>query len=252
MGRQDDQPPVIVEEGAPDWVVTFGDLMSLLLCFFVLLLSFSEMDKSVYKEVAGSLEKAFGVQRKDKVFDTPKGLKMIAKDFDQAIIPEKPSQEFIVTQEKEQIGEELKKLVETSFKGMQDLIDIKVGEDQISISLMGESTFDSGKAQIKLQMKPLLDKIAATLKETEGEIIVAGHTDNVPLTGGRFNSNLGLSIARAASVAEYILRKGKIEPERIATMGFGEYRPVESNKTVQGRQKNRRVEIILGSFPILE
>lgn len=250
MGKINEQPPVIVQEGAPDWVVTFGDLMSLLLCFFVLLLSFSEMDKAVYKEVAGSLEKAFGVQRKDKVLDTPKGLKMIAKDFDQAIIPEKPSQEFIVTQEKEQIGEEIKELVETLKKEMRDLIDVNVGEDHVSISLMGESTFDSGKAQIKLQMRPLLDKIAATLKNTEGEIIIAGHTDNVPLAGGRFKSNLGLSIARAASVAEYILHKGQIEPNRIATMGFGKYRPVESNKTAKGRQKNRRVEIILGSFPI--
>ncbi len=250
MGKQNEQPPVIVQEGAPDWVVTFGDLMSLLLCFFVLLLSFSEMDKSVYKEVAGSLEKAFGVQRKDKVLDTPKGLKMIAKDFDQAIVPPRPSQEFIVTQEKKQIGDELQQVVETHFKDVQDLIDINVGEDQIAISLMGESTFDSGKARIKPQMKPLLDKIAAALSGTDGEIIIAGHTDNVPLSGGRYRSNLGLSIARAASVAEYMLGQGKIEPDRIATMGFGEYRPVESNRNAGGRQKNRRVEIILGFFPM--
>ena len=250
MGKQAEQPPVIVQEGAPDWVVTFGDLMSLLLCFFVLLLSFSEMDKSVYKEVAGSLEKAFGVQRKDKVLDTPKGLKMIAKDFDQAIVPPRPSQEFIVTQEKKQIGEELQKLIETRFKEMQELIDINVGEDQIVISLMGESTFDSGRAQIKPEMEPLLDKIAIALNGTDGEIIIAGHTDNVPLSGGRYKSNLGLSIARAASVAEHMLGKGKIEPDRIATMGFGEYRPVESNQTTRGRQKNRRVEIIVGFFPM--
>ena len=250
MGKQNEQPPVVVQEGAPDWVVTFGDLMSLLLCFFVLLLSFSEMDKAVYKEVAGSLERAFGVQRKDKVLDTPKGLKMIAKDFDQAIVPPRPSQEFIVTQEKKQIGEELQKIVESRFKDMQELIDINVGEDQIAISLMGESTFDSGQARIKPQMKPLLDKIAAALSGTDGEIIIAGHTDNVPLTGGRYHSNLGLSIARAASVAEYMLGQGKIEPDRIATMGFGEYRPVESNRTARGRQVNRRVEIILGFFPM--
>ena len=224
--------------------------MSLLLCFFVLLLSFSEMDKAVYKEVAGSLERAFGVQRKDKVLDTPKGLKMIAKDFDQAIVPPRPSQEFIVTQEKKQIGEELQRVVETRFKDMQALIDINVGEDQIAISLMGESTFDSGNARIKPQMKPLLDKIAEALSDTDGEIIIAGHTDNVPLHGGRYRSNLGLSIARAASVAEYMLGSGKIEPDRIATMGFGEYRPVESNRTARGRQVNRRVEIILGFFPM--
>ena len=250
MRKPAEQPPKVVEEGAPEWVVTFGDLMSLLLCFFVLLLSFSEMDKAVYKEVAGSLEKAFGVQRKDKVLDTPKGLKMIAKDFDQAIVPPKPSQEFIVTQEKKQIGEELQKVIESNFKDIQDLIDINVGEDQIAISLMGESTFDSGQARIKPQMKPLLTKIAAALGDTDGEVIIAGHTDNVPLKGGRYRSNLGLSIARAASVAEYMLGQGKIEADRIATMGFGEYRPVESNRTARGRQKNRRVEIIVGFFPM--
>ncbi|MCP3954831.1 MAG: OmpA family protein [Desulfobacterales bacterium] len=252
MGKQNDQPPVIVQEGAPDWVVTFGDLMSLLLCFFVLLLSFSEMDKSVYKEVAGSLEKAFGVQRKDKVLDSPKGLKMIAKDFDQAIVPPRPSQEFIVTQEKKQIGEELQKVIESSFKDIQDLVDINVSEEQIAISLMGESTFDSGKAQIKPQMKPLLEKIAAALSGTDGEIIIAGHTDNIPLSGGRYRSNLGLSTARASSVAEYMLGRGKIKPDRLATMGFGEFRPVESNRTARGRQKNRRVEIIVGFFPMPE
>jgi len=85
-----------IDPGAPRWVVTFGDLMSLLLCFFVLLLSFSTMDKQKYKQVAGSLEKAFGVQRINRVMEIPKGVKMIAKDFDQ---------EVIVTRIKEEIGE---------------------------------------------------------------------------------------------------------------------------------------------------
>lgn len=74
------------EEGAPAWVVTFGDLMSLLLCFFVLLLSFSEMDRSKYRVVSGSVKNAFGIQKKKPIFDSPKGSKMIAKEFDQAIL----------------------------------------------------------------------------------------------------------------------------------------------------------------------
>ena len=74
------------EEGAPAWVVTFGDLMSLLLCFFVLLLSFSEMDRNRYRVVSGSVKNAFGIQRKKPIFDSPKGSKMIAKEFDQAIV----------------------------------------------------------------------------------------------------------------------------------------------------------------------
>jgi len=83
----DDAPPIDEEEeGAPAWVVTFGDLMSLLLCFFVLLLSFSEMDRNKYRVVSGSVKNAFGIQRKKPVFDSPKGAKMIAREFDQAII----------------------------------------------------------------------------------------------------------------------------------------------------------------------
>ena len=75
-----------IEEGAPLWVVTFGDLMSLLMCFFVLLLSFSEMDRKKYKIVSGSMKNAFGIQRKKPVFESPKGQKMISREFDQAIV----------------------------------------------------------------------------------------------------------------------------------------------------------------------
>ena len=75
-----------IEEGAPMWVVTFGDLMSLLMCFFVLLLSFSEMDRNKYRVVSGAMKNAFGIQRKKPVFESPRGQKMIAKEFDQAIV----------------------------------------------------------------------------------------------------------------------------------------------------------------------
>ena len=237
------------EEGAPAWVVTFGDLMSLLLCFFVLLLSFSEMDRQLYKQVAGSMSKAFGVQRKTPAFDSPKGIKIIAKDFDQEIIPNKERLEIIATQEKEEVGKELKKEVETSFKDIKDHIQIKTGKNQVTIRLMGETAFDSGKAKIKKQVIPLLKKIGAVLKGTKGDVIIAGHTDNVPITGGLYKSNLKLSIARAATVAEFLLHKSSVESKRIAAMGFGEYRPIESNDTPEGRKKNRRVEIILKSAP---
>ena len=104
MNLLDDIQNPLLEEGAPAWVVTFGDLMSLLLCFFVLLLSFSEMDKAKYKEVSGSLAKAFGVQRKIKAFQAPKGIKMISRDFDQELIPARPLEEFIAMQQREKIG----------------------------------------------------------------------------------------------------------------------------------------------------
>jgi chemotaxis protein MotB len=111
--------------------------------------------------------------------------------------------------------------------------------------MMGEATFDTGKADLKSNFLPLLLKIGEVLGKTRGEIIIAGHTDNVPLAGGHFGSNLGLSMARAGSVAEFLLRSSTIDPKRLSTMGFGEYRPLTTNDTAEGRQKNRRVEIIL-------
>jgi len=245
MSLLDDIQNPILEEGAPAWVVTFGDLMSLLLCFFVLLLSFSEMDKAKYKEVSGSLAKAFGVQRKMKAFEAPKGIKMISRDFDQELIPARPREEFIAMQQREKIGIALKKEVETRFRNLQGLIQVEVGEKEVTIRLMGETTFDSGKADIKTQMVPLLLKIGSVLADGKGEVIIAGHTDNVPVHGGPYGSNLKLSIARAATVAEFLLAKSAIPASRVSTMGFGKYRPIASNDTDEGRKHNRRVEIIL-------
>ena len=184
-------------EGAPEWMVTFADLMSLLLCFFVLLLSFSEIDRLKYKEVAGSLAKAFGVQRKIHAYDPPKGMKLIARDFDQALVTTQQREATVHGRESEVIGEKLRNEVRSRFQAIEDLVEVAVNGDQVEIRLMGESTFESGKAQIRSEMMPLLDKIAAALKDTRGEIVIRGHTDNVPISGGPFRSNLQLSIARA-------------------------------------------------------
>jgi chemotaxis protein MotB len=232
------EPQGIVEEvveGAPDWIVTFGDLMSLLLCFFVLMLSFSEMDRNKYRIVSGSLKNAFGMQRKKPVFDSPKGQKMIAKEFDQAIVLIKV-QDVI-----DPILDEL----EDEFQEFKGFVDVSVKEDQVTIRMLGEATFDTGQAQLKKDFVPLLLKIGEVLSKTKGEIIVAGHTDNVPVSGGPYKSNLGLSMARAGSVAEFLINSTAIDPQRVSTMGFGEYRPLATNDTEEGRQKNRRVEIIV-------
>lgn len=233
-------PPCV--KGAPMWMCTFGDLMSLLLCFFVLLLSFSEVDRQKYKQVAGSMEKAFGMQRKKNVSESPRhGLKMIAKDFDQ---------QAIATRVKEFIGRELEENFDDLYGKIENDIDIQAGNGQVIIRLMGESTFESGKAEIRSELKPMILRIGKILQnETREDIIIAGHTDNVPVKGGPFQTNLKLSIARAATVAQFLLDGTTIDPRRVATMGFGEYRALADNNTELGRRKNRRVEIIVGTTP---
>jgi chemotaxis protein MotB len=223
------------EEGAPAWMVTFGDLMSLLLCFFILMLSFSEMDRSKYRVVSGSLKNAFGMQRKKPVFESPKGQKMVAKEFDQAIILIKVHD----------VVDSIRDEMEDEFQEFKKYVEVSVEQNQVTIRLLGEATFDTGQAKLKKEFEPLLLKIGDVLSKTKGELIIAGHTDNVPLQGGPFKSNLGLSMARAGTVAEFLLKSTTIDPSKLSTMGFGEYRPLASNDTEEGRQKNRRVEIIV-------
>jgi chemotaxis protein MotB len=237
------------DKGAPRWVVTFGDLMSLLLCFFVLLLSFSEMDRQKYKMVAGSMAKAFGIQREIKANDSPKGATIVSLSFDQDLVPQHKQEEYIALQAMEALGEELKKALEGKLKGLEDKVEIEVNGNQTMIRLQGGATFDSGRARIKPSMVPILEEIGRRLKTTDGDIIIAGHTDNVPIYGGRFESNLKLSIGRAAEVAEFMIDQVGIPPERISTMGFGKYRPAYTNDNEEGREKNRRVEIVLTAIP---
>ena len=233
-----DNEPAIIEElddGAPAWVVTFGDLMSLLLCFFVLLLSFSEMDRNKYRIVSGSMKNAFGIQRKKPVFESPKGQKMISKEFDQAIV-------LVKVQD---VIDPIQQELEEEFEEFKTSVEIEVEDEEVTIRMMGEATFDTGRADLRKEFVPLLLRIGEVLAKTRGEIIIAGHTDNVPLIGGQFRSNLGLSMARAGSVAEFLLKSTSIDPKKLSTMGFGEYRPMASNDTAEGRRKNRRVEIIV-------
>jgi chemotaxis protein MotB len=174
---------------------------------------------------------------------------MVALSFDQDMVPKFDKQEYIATQVMESLGEELKAALEGKLRGLEDQVEIEVDGHQTIIRLLGGATFDSGQARIRPRLIPILREIGLRLKGTDGDIIIAGHTDTVPVRGGPFETNLKLSIARAAEVAEFMIDKVEIPPERISTMGFGEYRPTHTNDTPEGREKNRRVEIILTAVP---
>lgn len=239
---QEDDLPKVKKGGVPMWVVTFGDMMSLLLCFFVLMLSISEMDRQKYKQAVGSLGKAFAVGMEGPPMDTPKGMEIIARDFDQEIVETRLSQD---------LGKEIDQMVSSDLVEYKDQIAMETTDSQVTVRLMGESTFDSGKDEIREKLKPLLVNLARVLEKESSDIIIAGHTDNMPIHSGPFKSNLRLSIARAAAVADFLLANASIDPKRISTMGFGEFRPIESNETARGREKNRRVEIILSNLPAM-
>lgn len=208
---------------------TFADLMSLLLCFFVLLLSFSVMDAQKYKMVQGSMKNAFGVQKQEKFTQNPAGEKIIAPSFLSTPLAVK-----IMARIDEEIAEELN----------AGLIEVEeAGQNSVLLRVKDSVAFEFGKAELRPQFLIILDKIGKIIREIEAKATVSGHTDNVPLKrGGPFSSNWSLSTARSVAVVEYWAEKYNIPSQRLTAIGFAEGQPLASNGTPEGRAANRRVE----------
>jgi len=221
--KKEECPP-----GAPAYMVTFGDLMSLLLCFFVLLLSFSTMDAPKYLEAAGSMKDAFGVQKKKQIEGTPLGQLMISREFISTPLAVKVQDTI-----SEEVAEEVK----------AGLIETQLTKDGILLRIKDSLGFEFGKADLRPKFKKLLDHIGKIIKDTGAKVIVSGHTDNVPLKkGGEFSSNWSLSAARSVAVVEYWTNKFHIPANLMSAIGYGDGQPVASNDTAEGRSRNRRVE----------
>lgn len=213
--------------GAPEWMCTFADLMSLLLCFFVLLLSFSTMDNQKYKQVAGSMKEAFGMQRKSSyVNETPMGQQILSQEFQTV-----PLDVQVMLQDT--IQEEVDK----------GIVEVEHSPEGMTLRVKGEVCFDSGSAVILPQFKKLLDELAGVVDKTNLHFEVGGHTDNVPVReGGAFTSNYDLSTKRAVAVVEYWRTQKHIAAEKLSAAGYADGVPLASNDTEEGRARNRRVE----------
>lgn len=124
---------------------------------------------------------------------------------------------------------------------------LEMARKGLSIIFLAEVLFDSGKADIKPEVLPTLDKIATVMKENLSgkEIGIEGHTDNEPIKHSNWKSNWELSTARATSVLHYLVDQKGIEPKTVSATGYGEYRPIQTNSTAEGRRQNRRVEIVI-------
>lgn len=210
------------------WMVTFGDLMSLLLCFFVLLLSFSTMDPAMFKEVSGSLERAFGVQKQEITFDIPKGIDIVSREFNPVF-----SVDVVMEKIKSAIKLEL-------IKGE---VEVEALTDRVILRMNDEITFRSGSDTLTPRAKEILDKIRGIVESVPGEVIVEGYTDDSPVKG-KFKSNWHLASSRASSVVSYMLKNHSILPRRMVATGYGDSRPRFPNDTEEHRAANRRVDIV--------
>jgi chemotaxis protein MotB len=271
MAEDDDGPP-----GTPAWMATFADLMSLLMCFFVLLLSFSEMDVEKFKQIAGSMAMAFGVQNQISLDDIPMGTSVVATEFSPGETTDTPietiqqvtDQNYDNTLEvtrSELSDAELQELLDAKIEALLDetqndaeilrseleeeietgKVDVEADGRVIVVRIREKGSFPSGSARLATEFLPTINRIRDALGDIQGTISVEGHTDNVPLSGGRYESNWGLSASRALSVTHQLISAGTLDEQRLRVAGFSDTRPFTSNDTTEGRAMNRRVEIVI-------
>ena len=199
------------KKGVPAWVMTFADLMTLLMCFFVLLLSFSEMDVAKFKQLAGSMQEAFGVQAEVEARTIPKGTSVIAREFS----PGKPEptalnvvNQFTIdsnqntldalerTKKDRDDTEKHARRIRAALKSEIDEGSVAVTTEgaKVIIHILENASFDSGDAAVRSGFLPVLAKIGGLIDENSGDVIVSGHTDNVPISNERFPFQLGIVV----------------------------------------------------------
>lgn len=249
------------DRGVPSWVVTFADLMTLLMCFYVLLLSFSEMDVAKFKELSGSMRNAFGVQAEIKARVMPAGTSVFTREFSPAEpepTPMNTIRQFTVNGNLNALETrrrilELEERAEREAERLREALAEEIREGTlvvrregiaVVIQILEKDSFASGRSEVDPAFLPTLARVGRSLAPIRGAITVSGHTDDVPIATSRYRSNWDLSAARAASVAHELLAAG-IAPDRIMVSGHADTQPRVPNDTPENRALNRRIDISL-------
>ena len=256
------------EEGLPAWLATFADLMSLLMCFFVLLLSFAEIDAIRFKKMAESMKDAFGVQREIPANEIVMGTSVIKQEFSPSTVQEptpineirqqttdveqqnlkvndalKQAVAEKIQQEVEQQAEDLREKLKKEIE--EGLVTVETEERKIIIRIQEKGSFPSGSASLQKGFDEVMQRISDAVAQAPGRVVVAGHTDNIPISTRRFRSNWELSSARAVSVAHALMKNPAIDPTRVVVEGHADTAPLAPNDTPENRALNRRVELII-------
>lgn len=228
-------------KGTPEWMLTYSDLVTLLLCFFVLLFSFSEIDAQKFKAIMKSFQGSLGVM--------PGGTTIQASPYvSTSNLPEE-----LTTKELEEL-EDFKKLMTlideySEDAGLDNKIVAQIDERGLIIRVLDNVFFDSGRAEIKPEAKKVLVFLSEIFNKDEfkdKQIKIEGHTDSDPIiVSTSFPTNWELSVIRAANVLRFLVEKQNISGDRISAAGYSYYRPVVPNDSPENKAKNRRVDIVI-------
>jgi len=222
-------PEEVEELTAPFWMTTFSDMTTLLLTFFVMIVSMSEVEVKKFKEALSYFQGRTGVLTHDAI--TPR--------------PQRPTIEE--SAEKAEAMEDKYEaiMVYLQKKDLTSKVQVNLREEGVHVLISDSVMFKSGDAVLLEPSKDLLRMIAGVIDGRVSSVVVEGHTDNRPIRTGTYPSNWELSAARAASVVRFMLEQpGALIPAHYSAVGYGEFQPIASNSSSSGRAKNRRVEIL--------
>lgn len=236
------QKPKVEKDTAERWLLTYADLMNLLLIFFIVLYAMSQVDKAKFNQLAQSLNMALGNSSLTEYIDNSAqgGKSLIPLPADSSSVVPSKLEDQQIDQLKKQVDEVVEK------KGLKGEINVAVQERGVVISINAQLLFKSGSAELEADSKPTIGEIGDILLKVPGkQIKIEGHTDTDPINSPLFPSNWELSSARSTNVLRLLVDKTHIDPKSISAVGYGEFRPLVPNTTEENKTKNRRVDIVI-------
>jgi len=234
------------EPSAPAWMATFGDLMSLLLTFFILLLSFSSMNQKKFSDVAGSVRNAFGIQ-----YIRPGRIEALSDSL--ISLADKEGSPYLrvidVPSRFPEKRQRLLRRLKMSVAGqkLERIVEVDDSPRGVVVRVPGSMLFDASSTSLRPESLVFLHEIAELVKKNPGEVAIEGHTD---ATGGSSSvANWRISSARAVAALQYLVQVGHVDPHRLRATGFADTRPVAPNDSEEHRRANRRVEFVFLQSP---
>jgi len=233
------------EENLDRWLVSYADFITLLFAFFVVMYSMSSINEGKYRVLSDTMIEAFKTPPKSpepiQIGEEPKTIikeDSIVNDIKSIDILKKEieNKEMIVIADR--VRQSLKPLID------QGLVNVNQNKLWVEVELNNSLLFDIGSAELEEESISVIGKLAHLLAPLPNHVDVEGHTDNIPIRNEIYPTNWELSTARSASLVRALSRQG-VAPSRLTAIGYGQYRPKESNRTVQGRQVNRRVAVVI-------
>jgi chemotaxis protein MotB len=230
------------------WLVSYADFITLLFAFFVVMYAISSVNEGKYRVMSDSLINAFKEpQTKDKLIEmstrNPEVMLGTGKPIGKAVQQVRP------TPEGQKAAESMKKVAKNVLQAMQPLIQngqVRVTQSPrgVTVEINASVLFKSGEAILQPQSTEALAAVAQVLSQVDNPIQVEGHTDNIPISSPNFPSNWELSSSRAGSVVRLFSERG-VPAARMVAIGYADNRPVDTNATLDGRSRNRRVNVLI-------